>query len=150
MHERQIVYRDLKPENMIVDQDGYLNVIDFGTAKKLPKNRLRTNTIIGTPHYMAPEILKGKGYSLAVDVWSIGIILFELMCGLVPFGETANDPLEIYKEILNSKVKFPSFFNKNENTKVIDLITTLLNKIPEARINNDFANLKSHPWFDFF
>ena len=150
IHEKSIVYRDLKPENMIVDKEGYVNIIDFGTAKLLSSPKMRTNTIIGTPHYMAPEIIRGKGYSLAVDVWSIGIVLFELMCGGVPFGENASSTVEIYKEILNCKIKFPNFFQKEENNNVMDLITMLLNKIPEARIKNDFANLKSHPWFDGF
>lgn len=76
LHRRKIVYRDIKPENIMVDEDGYLKLIDMGTAKILKeKNGMyRTNTILGTPHYMAPEILHGKGYSLLVDLWSIGIL----------------------------------------------------------------------------
>ena len=78
LHRRKIVYRDIKPENIMVDHDGYLKLIDMGTAKILKeKNGMyRTNTILGTPHYMAPEILQGKGYGLLVDLWSIGIFLF--------------------------------------------------------------------------
>jgi cGMP-dependent protein kinase len=75
LHRRHIVYRDLKPENIMIDKDGYMILIDMGTAKILndgTNNMNRTFTILGTPHYMAPEILQGKGYSLHVDLWSIG------------------------------------------------------------------------------
>lgn len=74
LHRRHIVYRDIKPENIMVDKDGFLVLIDMGTAKILKESSgmNRTFTILGTPHYMAPEILQGKGYSLHVDLWSIG------------------------------------------------------------------------------
>lgn len=74
LHKKKIVYRDIKPENIIIDEIGYLKLIDMGTAKVLRSENgiCRTNTILGTPHYMAPEILKGKGYGLNVDLWSIG------------------------------------------------------------------------------
>lgn len=74
LHKKKIVYRDIKPENIIIDEIGYLKLIDMGTAKVLRSENgiCRTNTILGTPHYMAPELLKGKGYGLNVDLWSIG------------------------------------------------------------------------------
>lgn len=82
---------------------GYMYVIDMGTAKPLLKNRAyRAYTIIGTPHYMAPEIILGKGYSFSVDLWSMGICMFEFMCGGVPYAEEADDPYEIYEEIMNT------------------------------------------------
>lgn len=98
LHHRKIVYRDIKPENIMVDERGYLKLIDMGTAKVLVERNgmYRTNTILGTPHYMAPEILLGKGYGLLVDLWSIGITLYEFMCGFVPFGEECEDPYEVY------------------------------------------------------
>jgi len=82
LHSKKIMYRDLKPENIMIDQDGYLHLIDMGTAKIMndPKQKDRTYTIIGTPHYMAPEIIKGKGYSFACDLWSIGVCLYEFYC----------------------------------------------------------------------
>lgn len=98
LHTHHIVYRDIKPENVMVDHHGYIRLIDMGTAKIL-KGKGRTFTIIGTPHYMAPEIINGKGYSYSVDLWSIGICLYEFMCGGVPFAEDAEDPYEIYEEI---------------------------------------------------
>ena len=71
-----IVYRDIKPENLMVDDKGYLKLIDMGTAKEL-KNQ-KTFTIIGTPHYMAPEVISGKGYNYNADLWSIGTCDFAL------------------------------------------------------------------------
>lgn len=87
LHSSKIIYRDLKPENIMMCTDGYLKLVDMGTAKKLKiERRYRTNTIIGTPHYMAPEIITGKGYSFHVDLWSLGVIMYELLCGKLPFG----------------------------------------------------------------
>ena len=85
IHSKDIIYRDLKPENVMVSEDGYLKLIDMGTCKKLTsidKNgkgllyNQKTFTVIGTPNYMAPEIIEGKGYSSAVDLWSLGIVLY--------------------------------------------------------------------------
>jgi cGMP-dependent protein kinase len=77
LHMKNIIYRDLKPENVMVESTGYLKLIDMGTAKRLkPSNGYRTFTIIGTPHYMAPEVMKGKGYTFAVDTWTIGVVLY--------------------------------------------------------------------------
>lgn len=81
------MYRDLKPENVMVCQNGYLKLIDMGTCKKINyKTSRKTFTIIGTPNYMAPEILSGKGYNYSVDLWSLGVVLYEFMAGYVPFG----------------------------------------------------------------
>ena len=74
--DRNIIHRDLKPENVIIDELGYPKLIDFGTAKIVTN---RTFTIIGTPHYMAPEIISGKGYSSSVDIWSLGIMFYEFL-----------------------------------------------------------------------
>ena len=94
----------MKPENAIVDKNGYLRLIDMGAAKKLSEsNGYRTFTVIGTPHYMAPEVIDGKGYSLEVDIWSIGIMLYEMVCGYLPFGEDEEDGYEIYRIITEQK-----------------------------------------------
>jgi cGMP-dependent protein kinase len=96
LHHNNIIYRDLKPENIMIDQSGRLILIDLGTGKKLVKKPLKTFTIIGTPHYMAPEVLKNKGYSFLADLWSLGVCLYEFMCGDLPFGEDLDDPYDIY------------------------------------------------------
>jgi len=80
----------------MVCADGYLKLIDLGTTKKLNGTE-KTFTMIGTPSYMAPETLAGKGYSFPVDLWSLGVVIYEFMAGFVPFGEDAEDPLQIYQ-----------------------------------------------------
>lgn len=85
----------------MIDDIGYPKLIDFGTAKRLMENKghNRTFTMIGTPHYMAPEIHEGKGYSESVDLWALGICIYEFVCGAVPFGADEEDPYEIYKAV---------------------------------------------------
>lgn len=87
----------------MVDIKGYLKIINLSTAKILkPDQASRTNTIISTPHYMAPEIIIGKGYNHLVDLWSLGVCLFEFMCGYLPFGDDAEGPYEIYDDIMRN------------------------------------------------
>ena len=88
LHSNNIVYRDLKPENSVVDSNGKVHLIDMGTAKELTSDTFfKTFTIIGTPHYMAPEVFEGNGYSFEVDIWSLGCILYEFLCFSLPFAE---------------------------------------------------------------
>lgn len=132
LHTSSIIYRDLKPENIMVQADGYLKIIDMGTCKNLKGSiSNKTFTIIGTPNYMAPEILAGKGYSYSVDLWSLGIILFEFLSGYLPFGEHCDDPYEIYEEILTTQLKFPKYMN---DTVANSLIIRLLNRNCESRL----------------
>ena len=98
LHERNFIYRDIKPENVMILANGYIKLIDFGTAKILKD---KTKSIIGTPQYMAPEVIMGDYYSFEIDYWSIGVCLYEFYCGNIPFGENANDPLDIYVAIIN-------------------------------------------------
>lgn len=103
LHSNRIIYRDLKPENVMLTMDGYLTLVDMGTAKKLTiQQRYRTSTIIGTPHYMAPEIILGKGYTFSVDWWSFGIMIYEMLSGKLPYGESIDDPYSVYQEILRN------------------------------------------------
>ena len=145
LHTNHIVYRDIKPENAMVDHDGYFKLIDMGTAKVI--NNQRTFTIIGTPHYMAPEVLRGKGYKYSSDLWSIGICLYEFMCGAVPYAENAEDPYEIYDEIINKTLRFPLML-KDSRAKL--LMHQLLNKNPEGRLGGSYSALKANTWFDQF
>ena len=98
LHNIGVVYRDLKPENSIINNEGKVYLIDLGTAKTLnEKNHFKTATIIGTPHYMAPEAFSGKGYSFEVDYWSLGIILYEFVTGKLPFANKVHtDPYAIF------------------------------------------------------
>ena len=144
LHNRKFIYRDLKPENvMVLNKNGYIKLIDFGTAKKITD---RTSTIIGTPHYMAPEVVLGEGYSFQVDCWSIAICMYEFMCGGVPFGENADDPMEVYLSVVNTKLTFPSFC-KDRDFK--NLMTHMLNKNQVKRLIK-IDRIKNHVWFQNF
>eukprot|EP00917_Polyrhabdina_sp_WS-2016_P013079 GHVP01028777.1.p1 GENE.GHVP01028777.1~~GHVP01028777.1.p1 ORF type:complete len:610 (-),score=74.46 GHVP01028777.1:71-1900(-) len=147
LHERQIVYRDLKPENILLDNQGFIKLIDFGCAKKLHG---RSYTLVGTPHYMAPEVILGKGYGLTVDIWAFGICLYEFMCGPLPFGNDAEDQLEIFRDILTGKLTFPHYMQDQE---AMSLIKRLICRLPEVRIGcsiNAYKDIKSHEFFQNF
>jgi cGMP-dependent protein kinase len=151
LHERHVVYRDLKPENIMLDSQGYLKLIDFGTAKKMDRNCLRTYTMVGTPHYMAPEVLRGKGYGTESDVWALGIILYELMIGYLPFATDIEDPAmgeEVINTVLKGDLQFPE--GQDVDSKAKDLIEKLLVPNPACRLgcgHEGYRELKSHPFF---
>jgi cGMP-dependent protein kinase len=139
LHEHSIIYRDLKPENLMIDSEGYPKLIDFGTAKSLNG---RTYTITGTPHYMAPEVILGKGYGLPVDLWSLGIMLYEFVCGGLPFGEEEEDPYAIYEKVLQHRLVFARGELPSRS-----LIEQLLNTNPVLRFSGGMEKLKAHSWF---
>ena len=128
----------------MIDSSGYLKMIDFGTAKQLTDY---TSTVIGTPHYIAPEILKGKGYSLSCDFWSVGICMYEIFYGMYPFGHFATEVIEIYKDILHMEFSFP--VDSEKYGKVNRFIKDLLTKKVNMRICN-VSILKKRPFFDDF
>jgi len=141
MHDLQVVYRDLKPENLLFDATGYLKVVDFGFAKMITD---RTWTLCGTPEYLAPEIIQNKGHNWSVDWWAFGILIFEMLFGQPPF--CADDPMDIYQKILRNKVSYPSSFSKNAK----DLISKLLVSNPTARLGslkNKSRDITGHPFF---
>ena len=144
LQKKFIAHRDIKPSNIMIDNNGYLKMIDFGTSKILTDY---TSTIIGTPHYIAPEILKGRGYSLSCDFWSLGICMYEIFYGKYPFGNYANEVIEVYKEILKNNYSFPS--ESSKVSKVNNLIKCLLKKKVNERICN-VSSLKKKPFFEGF
>lgn len=87
IHSMGIAYRDLKPENVLIDIDGHIKLADFGLSKHIQSNAF-TNSFCGSPEYMSPEMLTGEGHNMGVDYYSLGAILFEMLTGLPPFYST--------------------------------------------------------------
>merc|ERR1712217_349172 len=126
-HERRIIYRDLKPENLLITDAGHLKLTDMGLAKFVIG---KTYTTCGTPDYFAPELIASTGHTTAVDWWTLGILVFELMSGHPPF-ESAY-PMQIYSKVMKgiSKVPFPP----KCQGEVGELIKALLKKEPSERL----------------
>lgn len=145
IHNLGYVYRDLKPENVMLDEDGHCKLVDFGFATKPDANGI-IRTLCGTPAYLSPEQLNGKftnGYSKACDWWSLGIILYELMTGKTPFCKNFKESsYEIYLRILKVKISFPRAFGKESR----ELVQSLCHANIDRRLV-DQALIRAHPYF---
>lgn len=140
LHRRKIIHRDIKPENVMIRNNGYIKLIDFGTAKIIKD---KTDTIIGTPQYMAPEVILGESYSFSADYWSIAVCLYELLCGKVPFGNDEEDLINIYNAILNNEIIFPALITDQQFQNLMKII---MNKKPLKRFLS-LDLIKTHPFF---
>ena len=157
IHGHGIAYRDLKPENLLVDAQGYLKVIDFGFAKQVPWTDPKTGvyhdksyTICGTPEYLCPEIIQSKGHDKAVDYWALGCLVFELLVGRTPFADDRQP--EIFRKILNAK-KFllsdDKIWPKHFPTDAKHIVQNLCTLEPPFRLgmsNKGINDLKDHPF----
>jgi serum/glucocorticoid-regulated kinase 2 len=133
----------LKPENILIDKDGYAKLTDFGLSKDNFYSEQRAHSFCGTTEYLAPEILNKKGYTLTCDWWSFGCIIYEMLSAVPPFYSKKRD--EIYDKI---RFKSPNFYQYH-SANAVDLISKLLTKDPAKRLGatRDAEEIKCHPFF---
>ncbi|CAG9328953.1 unnamed protein product [Blepharisma stoltei] len=141
LHSKGIVYRDLKPENVLLGLDGHIKLTDFGLSKMgLSLENPKTYTCCGTPEYLAPEIIKNEGHGQAVDFWGLGVLLYEMISGTAPFWAKTRD--EMYHNVLHNEVDMKLYFSKAAK----DLLSKLLQVDPNKRLAN-FKEIKEHAFF---
>jgi serine/threonine protein kinase len=137
MHKNHSIHRDLKPENIFLSHTGRIKIADFGWA--CHSHKPSQEVIVGTTQYMAPEMLTGNGYTCMVDVWSLGILFYEMLTGDIPFGGDSYE--EIAHAILGGKYDMPG---PGVPKGAVDLVTRLLTKNPAHRISLD--DVMQNPW----
>lgn len=145
LHGIGIVHRDLKPENLIYAspmKDAPIKITDFGLAKYRPEEQKTMSTACGTPGYVAPEVLKNEPYGPAVDMWSLGVILYILLCGFPPFYHESTSAL--YKQIKKGQYDFPAPYWSDISESAKSLVSGLLTVNPKHRLTPQ--GVLDHPW----
>ncbi|XP_020663994.1 cGMP-dependent protein kinase 1 [Pogona vitticeps] len=143
LHAQGIVYRDLKPENLMLDAQGYIKLVDFGFAKALKRGE-KTYSFCGTPEYLAPEILRHEGHDFAVDFWTLGVLIFEMLVGRPPFHSA--EPQKIYSKIMDGVFSFPVFVSE----AACSIVAKLCRRRPGQRLGNTSGGIRAirkHRWF---
>ena len=144
LHKNNMMYRDLKPENVLLDKNGHIKITDFGLSKILSKENEKTYTICGTPQYLAPEILSSEGYDNAVDWWSLGCLMYKILIGIDAFKFSKNQSLS--PEMYEIEILIPDYVTKEAN----DLIRKLLVINPKKRLGSGPGGadkIKNHSYF---
>ena len=146
LHSRDLAWRDLKPENLLIAADGYLKLADFGFARRLPPGD-RADTLCGTPEYLAPELVQQAGHTKAVDWWALGVLIFEMVAGRPPFS--GDDRMAMFRDIVACRYAWPAGPSKAAR----DLVRQLLRVAPAARLGagrGGAGEVRAHPWFAGF
>lgn len=147
VHAADVVFRDLKPENVLIDERGYARIVDFGFAKFLGQDE-RTYTILGTPEYLSPECVLGQGYRFDVDLWAFGVLVYEMLRGRSPFcPRNPDDTMAVFRLITAAVLKIP----KSMNAPAGDLVTAVLRRDKRTRLGEKAgaADIKADPIFDW-
>lgn len=142
-HRLGIAHRDIKPENVLFDSRDRLKLADFGSAEWFGGNEMMMMSgIVGTPYYVAPEILSGEEYDHKVDVWSCGVILYIMLSGVPPFY--GDSPVETFDKVLRGNLRFPTRIFRSVSPEAKDLLRKMLCKDPSRRLSAD--QVLRHPW----
>uniref|UniRef100_A0A6Q2XB91 non-specific serine/threonine protein kinase n=1 Tax=Esox lucius TaxID=8010 RepID=A0A6Q2XB91_ESOLU len=144
LHSAKIVYRDLKLENLMLDKDGHVKITDFGLCKEGITDAATMKTFCGTPEYLAPEVLEDNDYGRAVDWWGLGVVMYEMMCGRLPFYN--QDHEKLFELILMEEIKFPRTLSSDAKS----LLSGLLIKDPNKRLGggpDDAKEIMRHSFF---
>uniref|UniRef100_A0A8C4RCH7 non-specific serine/threonine protein kinase n=1 Tax=Eptatretus burgeri TaxID=7764 RepID=A0A8C4RCH7_EPTBU len=142
--EKNVVYRDLKLENLMLDKDGHIKITDFGLCKEGITDGATMKTFCGTPEYLAPEVLEDNDYGRAVDWWGLGVVMYEMMCGRLPFYN--QDHEKLFELILMEDIRFPRTLSNDAKA----LLSGLLKKDPKQRLGggpDDAKEIMRHSFF---
>lgn len=150
LHKNGILYRDLKPENVLLDAEGHIRITDFGLSKQGLSQNQKTFSFCGTPEYLAPEIIQGKGHSFEVDWWSLGALMYEMLCGRPPHYNRDNKQ-QMIRDIVDKDIPWKSYLSPEAKS----ILKALLTKDPKKRIGgqkpsnhiDDAEDIRAHPFF---
>ena len=144
LHRRDIIYRDLKPDNLVIDEEGHMALTDFGLSKEGIEGDVQAQSFCGSIAYLAPEMVQRKGHGKSVDWYLLGVLIFEMLVGIPPFYSKKKE--ELFRNIVSQDLQVPFYMS----AEVEDLLRRLLDRNPDKRIGagtEDAEEIKRHPWF---